>query len=67
MGCSQHCAAALARLQPLLESWLSGSNEDCWVYDPDWGMLVPLGPLQSNDPGRDFGAGIGNDATFHMV
>lgn len=44
--------------------WLMAENEDAFVYDEDWGGLVPT--LGLMDIGRDFGAGWYNDHHFHQ-
>ncbi|GMH35794.1 hypothetical protein BSKO_03662 [Bryopsis sp. KO-2023] len=44
--------------------WLMGQNDDAYVYDEDWGGIVPTNGLA--DMGADFGAGYYNDHHFHQ-
>lgn len=52
------------RIKEAYMPWLMAENEDAFVYDEDWGGLVPT--LGLMDIGRDFGAGWYNDHHFHQ-
>ena len=52
------------KLQPVLESWLDGTNPDTLLYDTTWGGLVSTNGLQ--DPNADFGMGYYQDHHFHF-
>ena len=52
------------KLQPVLESWLDGTNPDTLLYDTTWGGLVSTNGL--GDPNADFGMGYYQDHHFHF-
>ena len=51
------------KLQPVLESWLDGTNFDALLYDTTWGGIVSTNSLV--DSGADFGNGYYQDHHFH--
>ena len=51
------------RLQPYLEGWLGGTNENKLLYDSTWGGVIST--CGHNDPSCDFGNGMYNDHHFH--
>lgn len=53
----------IARLKPLVEAWLDGTNGDPLVYDSSWGGLITTAGRA--DAGADFGQGYYNDHHFH--
>ncbi|KAJ9059935.1 hypothetical protein DSO57_1036371 [Entomophthora muscae] len=53
----------VAKCKRYLEPWLSGSNEDSFLYDTTWGGIVTKDGM--DDSGADFGNGWYNDHHFH--
>ena len=51
------------RIQPYLEGWLSGSNDNKLLYDSTWGGIIST--CGHNDQSCDFGNGMYNDHHFH--
>ena len=52
------------KLQPVLESWLDGTNPDTLLYDTTWGGLVSTNGLA--DQNADFGLGYYQDHHFQF-
>jgi len=51
------------KLKPVMEGWLSGTNDDHFTYDTTWGGLITRKAM--DDGGADFGQGMYNDHHFH--
>merc|ERR1712117_426438 len=52
------------KVQPVLESWLDGTNPDKLLYDTTWGGLVSTNGLV--DSAADFGMAFYQDHHFHF-
>ena len=52
------------KFQPVLESWLDGTNPDTLLYDTTWGGLVSTNGLV--DSAADFGMAFYQDHHFHF-
>ena len=52
------------KVQPVLESWLDGTNPDTLLYDTTWGGLVSTNGLV--DSAADFGMAYYQDHHFHF-
>lgn len=63
LGDTDRALAMRARLTPLVNAWLDGTNGNPLVYDTRWGGIVSNRGV--NDVGADFGQGYYNDHHFH--
>ncbi|MDB4938188.1 MAG: uncharacterized protein JWP87_5160 [Labilithrix sp.] len=63
LGDTARADAMRARLAPLVQAWLDGTNGNPLVYETSWGGIVTTRGVA--DPGADFGQGWFNDHHFH--